>query len=75
MFAAYVLYSPTHDRYYKGHAEDLDKRLKDHNSGGVQATKPFRPWKMYIMKVLNRTWKLSNARNILRQLLAEDILG
>ena len=34
------------DRYYTGFTEDLDSRLKDHNSGKNSHTKKYRPWRI-----------------------------
>ena len=44
-FATYILYSPSLDRYYVGHAEDPALRLaRDHNGGRNKSTKAGRPW-------------------------------
>jgi putative endonuclease len=32
------------ERFYTGFTEDLQDRLKHHNSGMVPATAPYRPW-------------------------------
>ena len=44
MFCAYVLKSVNHDYLYKGHCKDLDKRLKEHNSGMTASIKPYIPF-------------------------------
>ena len=46
MFFAYVLKSINSDYYYKGHCQDLDKRLEQHNSGMTFSTRPYRPFKI-----------------------------
>ena len=46
MFYAYVLKSVNHNYYYKGHCQDLDKRLEQHNSGMTFSTRPYRPFKI-----------------------------
>ncbi len=46
MFFSYIIYSPSHDRYYKGHCEDLERRLSTHNKGKVKSTKAFIPWEI-----------------------------
>ncbi|MBK7097483.1 MAG: hypothetical protein IPH58_02795 [Sphingobacteriales bacterium] len=33
MFYGYVLKSEKYDYYYKGHCENLEERLKEHNDG------------------------------------------
>jgi len=44
-FYVYILLSKVHgEHFYSGFTEDLDDRLKHHNSGAVPATAPFRPW-------------------------------
>ncbi|HNW68879.1 MAG TPA: GIY-YIG nuclease family protein [Bacteroidales bacterium] len=44
MFYTYVIYSRKYNRYYKGHCHDINTRLKEHNAGETQSTKPFIPW-------------------------------
>ena len=34
------------DRYYIGHTENLEQRLRYHNSGQVQHTSKYVPWKI-----------------------------
>ncbi|MEW5841892.1 MAG: GIY-YIG nuclease family protein [Bacteroidota bacterium] len=49
MFYTYILESKsvTSDfsrRFYYGHCEEINTRLKRHNSGRVSSTKAYRPW-------------------------------
>ena len=46
MFYAYVLKSIDHDFFYKGHCQDLDKRLLQHNSGMTISIRPYIPFKI-----------------------------
>jgi putative endonuclease len=46
MFFAYVLKSINHDFYYKGHCENLEERLKQHNSGLTESIKSYIPFKI-----------------------------
>ena len=46
MFFAYVLKSLDHDFYYKGHCENLDERLTQHNSGMTESIRPYIPFKL-----------------------------
>jgi len=46
MYKIYVLQSLLNKRYYIGHTKNLDKRLKQHNSGKVRSTKNSKPWKL-----------------------------
>ena len=46
MFYCYILESHRNHRFYVGHAQDLDRRLHDHNRGHVTATRNKGPWKV-----------------------------
>jgi putative endonuclease len=46
MYFAYVLKSLEHDYFYKGHCQDLDKRLLQHNSGMTESIKSYRPFEI-----------------------------
>jgi putative endonuclease len=46
MFYAYVLKSMQFDYFYKGHCENLEQRLKEHNSGMTLSIKPYIPFKV-----------------------------
>ena len=46
MFYAYVIKSVAFDFYYKGHCEDLTKRLKEHNSGMTDSIRPYIPFEL-----------------------------
>jgi putative endonuclease len=45
-YYSYVLYSPEFNRFYKGHCESLNNRIKQHNAGFTKSTKPFIPWNL-----------------------------
>jgi putative endonuclease len=44
MFYAYVLKSIGHNFYYKGHCEDISKRLAQHNAGKTKSIKAYTPF-------------------------------
>ena len=46
MFYVYVIKSIDFPIYYKGHCEDLGKRLKQHNSGMTHSIKKFIPFEI-----------------------------
>jgi len=46
MHYAYILLSKKYHRFYFGSANDLQARLKLHNSGQVLSTKPYLPWQL-----------------------------
>jgi putative endonuclease len=43
MFYAYVVKSRSAEYLYKGHCEDLDIRLHQHNSGMTESLRPYIP--------------------------------
>ncbi len=46
MYFVYILYSETHQRFYVGQTNNIEKRIARHNSGNVISTKFYRPWKL-----------------------------
>ena len=42
----YIIYSPSHDAYYKGYSTDYLRRLEQHNAGKTTYTKNKGPWKL-----------------------------
>jgi predicted GIY-YIG superfamily endonuclease len=46
-YYVYILQSELdHNRFYTGFTEDLDTRLKSHNSGGCYHTSKYKPWRV-----------------------------
>ena len=46
MYYLYILLNESRTRTYTGVAEDVEKRLKEHNSGRVKSSHPYRPYKV-----------------------------
>ncbi len=46
MFFIYILKSQVANKSYVGHTDDLDRRIKEHNSGKHFYTKRYLPWKI-----------------------------
>jgi putative endonuclease len=44
MFYVYILQSEITKQYYKGQADDLHRRIKEHNNREEKSTAPFCPW-------------------------------
>jgi putative endonuclease len=53
LFYSYILKSLKDDRYYYGSCEDINKRLKEHNSGKVKATKNRIPFSIHYFEKHN----------------------
>jgi len=45
-FVTYVIKSLSDGKYYVGSCENVDKRLKQHNTGKTRSTKSGAPWKL-----------------------------
>ena len=50
MYCTYILYAIKCDRYYIGHCENIEARLKRHNDGFVAATRNCRPYELKACK-------------------------
>ncbi len=82
-FAANIIYSPSLDRYYIGHAEDPRLRLeRDHNGGRNNSTKAGMPWQHRWIKWfetraqamdMERSLKARKCRAYIEALIAEAV--
>ena len=59
MYFTYILYSLINNQYYIGCTNNLNDRIKRHNSGKVRSTKSYKPWKLVYKEAYNT---LSEAR-------------
>jgi putative endonuclease len=46
MYYVYFLQNEINGRYYVGITSNVERRLKEHNSGIVKSTAPYKPWKL-----------------------------
>jgi len=46
MFYAYVIQSINHVFFYKGHCENLEERLAQHNAGKTESIRPYLPFRL-----------------------------
>jgi len=44
MYYLYILLNESRTRTYTGVADDVEKRLKEHNAGRVKSSCPYRPY-------------------------------
>jgi len=50
MYQVYVLKSINHWRFYVGFSSDITRRLKEQNSGKTRSTRPYAPWKLFLLE-------------------------
>jgi putative endonuclease len=53
MSFVYVLYSDTFKRFYVGIADNIESRLRNHNTSKVKSTKAFIPWRIVHVEEFN----------------------
>ncbi len=53
MYYAYILKSFKDGSYYKGVTQDIENRLKYHNSGKVFSTRSKRPWALHYFETFH----------------------
>ena len=46
MFYTYVIKSLNRDYYYKGHCENIEERLLQHNAGMTESIRPYIPFQL-----------------------------
>ena len=81
MYHTYILQSLKNQRTYTGYTKDLDRRLKQHNTGQVTATKHRSPFKiLFTEEFITETeakkrehyWKSGAGRRKLKKYLQEN---
>ncbi|MCK6618438.1 MAG: GIY-YIG nuclease family protein [Cyclobacteriaceae bacterium] len=45
-YYVYILQSQLNLSFYKGHTDDLNRRVAEHNAGNVAYSKKFKPWNL-----------------------------
>ena len=46
MYYVYILLNEEKNRTYTGVSDDVEERLKEHNTGRVKSSNPYRPYKV-----------------------------
>jgi len=80
MYYVYILLSKKDGKTYVGYTSDIDRRLKEHNNGTVEATKHRRPLELFHLeefedkqkaKEQEKWYKSSSGRNKMKELFQE----
>ena len=79
MHYVYILLNEAKTRTYTGVSDNVEKRLKAHNDGRVQSSRPYRPYRVIYTKAFEtlskarqeeRFYKSSTGRRKLKQMLS-----
>ncbi len=49
-YFVYIIYSDSHDSYYRGYSTQPEKRLEQHNEGESRYTKSKGPWELVFLQ-------------------------
>ncbi len=52
MYITYIIFSPSINKFYTGHTEDLERRLEEHNRGKTSFSVQGKPWQLVFSKAL-----------------------
>jgi putative endonuclease len=67
-FQVYIMYSKKCDKYYIGHTDSMDRRLKEHNSGqGGKFSSGCHPWVLVYTEEFETRWKASKREREIKQ--------
>ncbi len=53
MYFVYAIYSESRNYLYVGLSDNVERRLKEHNSGKNRTTRPYRPFRLIHMESFN----------------------
>lgn len=67
MYYTYILKSLKNNDIYIGSTENIDNRIKKHNSGKVKSTKGYRPWVLLETKEFETRGEAFKKRNVLEK--------
>lgn len=70
----YVIQSTKNDSYYVGSAEDVLKRLRQHNAGGVASTKYKRPYKLVFSQEFDSIIEAKKAEKKIKSWKRKDFI-
>ncbi|MEK7640707.1 MAG: GIY-YIG nuclease family protein [Patescibacteria group bacterium] len=74
MYSVYFLNSQKNNDLYIGSTEDIENRLKLHNSGRVRSTKSQRPWKLLGYELYNSRGEAVRRERFLKSHQQREIL-
>jgi putative endonuclease len=67
-YYTYILESVKEGRFYFGQTQDIEQRLRDHNSGKSGYTRKFIPWKLFAYHVYDTRTEAMKVEKMLKNL-------
>ncbi|MBU1012439.1 MAG: GIY-YIG nuclease family protein [Bacteroidetes bacterium] len=74
MYYIYVIRSTIDSRLYKGITNDLDRRIKEHDTGKNRSTKAYRPWELVYFEKVNSKAEARNREKFFKSGIGRDFL-
>ncbi len=74
MYTVYVLYSDKFNRTYTGFTNNLERRVKEHNSGQSRSTKAFMPWRIVHKEVYETRQEAREREKYLKSGIGRDFI-
>ncbi len=74
MFIVYVLHSEKFDKTYKGLTNNIERRLKEHNSKQQKSTKAFAPWKLIYKEEVKTRLEAREREKYLKSGIGRDFI-
>lgn len=73
-YFVYAIKSKADGRIYVGFSENVQKRLKEHNSGKTKSTKGFRPWELIFTQECKTRIKARELEKYYKSGIGKEIL-
>ena len=70
----YVLKSVDHYRFYVGMTADIERRIKEHNSGKTKSTKGYRPWELVFKESYQTTTEARKREKYLKSGVGKEYI-
>ena len=74
MYNVYAIQSLVDNRIYVGMSENVEHRVKEHNSGCVFSTKGYKPWKLVYNEKVGTRQKTRKREKYLKSGIGKEFL-
>ncbi len=74
MYFVYVLKSEDNWRFYVGMTDNIERRLKEHNSGKTKSTKGYKPWILFFHETYNTRLEARKREKYLKSGIGKEFI-